>query len=576
MKKLIYILIAVIGITFTGCEPDEVTINELTPYDGTLIAAELEVPSASSFLISQTTDVAQGNETTQAVILNWSSATGDNDGNIMYFLQMDIVGNKFESAVTIPLGQTGTTELSRSFTFGELNSAVNKLSSNLIAIASALSVNFNELNNLEIRLESVLGASIAKAYSQPITISVNPYFSGLSNELNLKGLALADAVKLTVADGMYAGRVNLTKNIFRIFAEPSTSNISYNYAYFQSNGYTIDPLLENANDTAMNFKFTGNEGPWDISIDTKAKTITLVEVTIPDNLYIVGSNTDPAWKPTISPKMNLISEGVFALVIQLSGPSDGFKFIPTNIDYTGDWGEDPANLGSIIQDGEQNLTGYDAGKYLVVVDYNKLTYKVTAVNNLYMVGKITTPEWTPSASPKMVEASLGIYSLVVDLADGAEFKFLPTNASFDGDWGADKNNPGSIIQDGESNLIGYPAGKYVVSVNFNTLSFKVSSVSAIPTNLYLVGDHSNWSPGSSPIFTKINPGVFQITQALAGGKGFKFLPTNANFDNDFGENKTSKGVLEQKDEQNVSVTTDGTYKITVDFNKGNISVIPAV
>ncbi|HEY9221511.1 MAG: SusF/SusE family outer membrane protein [Lutibacter sp.] len=570
MKKLIYILIAVFAVT-VACEPDEVTINTLEASEAELIAAELDAPATNAFEIVRTTDLVQGNEATNAVTFTWSEATGDNDGAIMYYLQLDVAGNDFATAVTIPLAQEGTSELLRALTFGELNKAVNKISTNLFAIASPLSINFDDANNLEIRVESILGASIAKAYSQPIALTVKPYFSGLTNELAVSGAALNEEVMITVANGVYEGRLNLTQNTFRFFAQPADNNVSYNYEYFQANGYTIDPLLENANDDNMNFKFTGTEGPWDIIIDTNSKSITLEAVTIPDNIYIVGNNTNPAWNPAISPKMNIVSEGVFALVIELQGISDGFKFIPTNTGYDGDWGADEANPGSIIQEGEVNLTGYEAGKYLVIVDYNSLTYKVTAVNSLKVVGTING--WNSATAAPMVEASLGIYSIVLDLPAGAEFKFIPTNANFDGDWGADAANAGRIIQDGEVNLSGYEAGKYVVAVNFNTLSFTVSAVSAIPTNLYLVGQFNGWNAGAAPKFTNISSGIFEITQALAaGGEGFKFLPQQ-DWPNDWGENKTSSKVLEQDKEQNVTVDTDGTYIITVDFNKGNFKTV---
>lgn len=314
-------------------------------------------------------------------------------------------------------------------------------------------------------------------------------------------------------------------------------------------------------------------GKYKIYVNLNTLTFTVSQITAPPTLFIVGDNTTPNWNPGISPQMNLVSEGIFALVIKIDGPTKGFKFIPTNTGYDGDWGADAANPGSIIQDGEQNLSGYEAGKYLVTVDFNTLTYKVTAVNSLYMVGSITNPDWNPAISPQMSEASLGIYSLVVDIADGDGFKFIPTNTGYDGDWGADPANAGHIIQDGEVNLSGYAAGKYVVAVNFNTLSFTVSAVSAIPTNLYLVGQFNGWNAGAAPKFTNISAGVFEITQALtAGGEGFKFIPQQ-DWPNDWGESKTSSKVLEQGNEQNVVVNANGTYVITVDFNKGNFKTV---
>lgn len=313
-------------------------------------------------------------------------------------------------------------------------------------------------------------------------------------------------------------------------------------------------------------------GKYKVYVNLNTFTFTVTQITAPPTLFIVGNITNPAWNPAISPQMNLVSEGVFALVIQIQGTADGFKFIPTNTGYDGDWGADAANPGSIIQDGEQNLSGYAAGKYLVIVDYNTLTYKVTAVNSLNAVGSING--WSETTALPMGEASLGIFSIVLDLPAGAEFKFLPTLGSWAGDWGADPANAGRIIQDGESNLSGYAAGKYVAAVNFNKLSYTVSKITGTPTNLYLVGGFNGWSnTAGNPQFTQTSAGVFEITQTLSANDEFKFVPVAGDWGNDFGESKVASRVLEQNDENNLKVTAAGSYKIIVNFNKGNISVV---
>ncbi|MFZ3275100.1 MAG: SusF/SusE family outer membrane protein [Lutibacter sp.] len=313
-------------------------------------------------------------------------------------------------------------------------------------------------------------------------------------------------------------------------------------------------------------------GKYKVYVNLNTFTFTVTQITAPPTLFIVGNITNPAWNPAISPQMNLVSEGVFALVIQIQGAADGFKFIPTNTGYDGDWGADAANPGSIIQDGEQNLSGYEAGKYLVIVDFNTLTYKVSPVGSLNAVGSING--WNETTALPMGEASLGIFSIVLDLPAGAEFKFLPTLGSWSGDWGADPANAGRIIQDGESNLSGYAAGKYVVAVNFNKLSYTVSKITGTPANLYLVGGFNGWSnTAGNPQFTQTSAGVFEITQTLSANDEFKFVPVAASWDNDFGESKVSSRVLEQNDENNLKVTAAGSYKIIVNFNKGNISVV---
>ena len=309
-------------------------------------------------------------------------------------------------------------------------------------------------------------------------------------------------------------------------------------------------------------------GKYKISIDLNTFTYTVNEITSPSELFIVGSLN--GWDPGNAYPMNLVKEGVFALAIDIADGTE-FKFLPQNTGWDGDWGNDPNNTGSIIQNGESNVSGYAAGKYIVIVDFNTLTFNVSTINSLNVVGSING--WDNGAAFPMGEASLGIYSIVLDLPDGAEFKFLPTLGSWDGDWGADPENDGMVVQDGENNLSGYAAGEYVVSVNFNTLSYNVSSISGAPSSLFMVGSFRGWSnDADNPEFTETSSGVFEITQALNADDEFKFVPNAGSWDNDWGQNNMSKGVLEQGSEDNVKVAIGGNYKIIVNFNTGTLSV----
>lgn len=310
-----------------------------------------------------------------------------------------------------------------------------------------------------------------------------------------------------------------------------------------------------------------DEGGYKISIDLSARTFAVV-LAAPDNLFLVGSLT--GWDPATSLPFNNPTENIFTLVVELNA-GDEFKFLPTNTGWDGDWGEDPANPGSIIQEGEQNVSGFDAGKYLVTVDFNSYTFSLTPANSLYLVGSLTG--WDPATSLPMAEASLGVFSIVLDLPAGAEFKFLPTNTGWDGDWGADAANPGLIIQEGEQNISGYDAGTYVIAVNFNTLTYSISSATEVPASLYLVGSFNGWSnDASNPQFTEVSAGVYQLVQTLVAADEFKFVPVAGSWDNDWGQNGDYPGVLEQNSEQNIPSIGDGDYLITVDFNQGTIAV----
>lgn len=309
------------------------------------------------------------------------------------------------------------------------------------------------------------------------------------------------------------------------------------------------------------------DGKYQITVDFSTLTYSIEAVVAPDELYLVGSLT--GWDPATSWPFALTSENVFTIVADLPDGAE-FKFLPQNTGWDGDFGDDPANPGSIISEGEQNVSGYAGGKYLITVDFNTQTYNLASVDNLYLVGSLTG--WDPATSIPMGEASLGVFSTVIDLPDGAEFKFLPQNTGWDGDWGEDPNNAGRVISDGEQNVAGYAAGTYVIAVDFNTLSFTVSAVSEVPTTLYLVGSFNGWSnDAGNPQFTETSSGVFEITQTLTAGDEFKFVPVAGDWANDWGESPDSSGVLEQNSEQNASVDASGDYTIVVDFNNGTIS-----
>ena len=310
------------------------------------------------------------------------------------------------------------------------------------------------------------------------------------------------------------------------------------------------------------------EGKYKVTVDLNTFTFTVDPILAPEELFLVGSIV--GWNQNNALPFNKIDDNRFNIVVDLPEGAE-IKFLETLGDWTGDWGEDPENPGSIIQEGEQNVSGLAAGNYLIMVDYSTLTYNAIPVDNLFLVGSLTG--WDPGTSIEMGKASLGVFSTVIDLPDAAEFKFLPQNTGWDGDWGEDPENPGSIIQDGEQNVAGFAAGKYVVAVNFNTLSYTVSAVSEIPSSLFLVGSFNGWSnDASSPEFTESSPGVFFIKQTLSADDEFKFVPVAGDWGNDWGENKLSSMVLEQGDEQNVKVTEGDNYHIEVNFLDGTITV----
>ena len=307
-------------------------------------------------------------------------------------------------------------------------------------------------------------------------------------------------------------------------------------------------------------------GTYIITVDFPTLSFTVVEFKAPDNLFMVGSIN--GWNNATAIPFYNDGNGVFSLTYDFDANSE-FKFLPTLGAWDGDWGEDPANPGNLIQDGEQNVKIADAGKYVVIVDFNSLTIKTSAINNLYSVGSHNG--WNNAdATQQFNTTGNGVFVRVQTFDAGSEFKLLPVSGSWDNDWGENPDSSGKLVQDGESNIPVPNAGTYMINIDFNTLSF---SLTEIPDNLYLVGSPNGWNNATAPAFTKLSEGVFEISQTLVASDEFKFLPVQGSWDNDWGENPAYSGMLIRDGEQNVQSPGDGTYTITVDFNKGTVTVL---
>lgn len=533
INKIIVLFILTIGLS--SCDSNE--NFEIQP---AVESFEIVAPTSGSTIVLNDTNLSN-----TALFVSWSVPS--NMAGAVYNIEIAQTGTDFEMPYLL-----GTTEgMSFSMTVGEMNSF----------LLDTMGLNPDEAKSMDIKVSS------DSAETQTISVVFTPYTVEYT-ELFMVG---------TITDPQWSPEdaLPMTRLDFNLF-EITVDLVDGDEFKFLPQNTGWDGDLGEDPDNPGNLIEDGESnltgytaGKYKITVDLNTFTFVVEELLAPEALYLVGSLT--GWDPATSLPFFNSAENVFTIVADLPDGAE-FKFLPQNTGWDGDWGEDPNNPGSIIQEGEQNVTGYAAGKYLITVDYNTLTYSLSSVDNLFLVGSLTG--WDPATSFAMSEASLGVFSTVVDLPDGAEFKFLPTNTGWDGDWGADADNAGRIIQENEQNLSGYAAGKYVVSVNFNTLSYSVSSVTEVPAALYLVGAFNGWSNDeNNPMFTEVSSGVFEITQALSAGDEFKFVPVAGSWDNDFGESKVASGVLEQNDENNLSVTDAGTYKITVDFNKGTISVL---
>ena len=524
-------MLSFIIVGITSCDENE-NFEILAPQGGIAINSPID---GSSIALNDT------NESNPALTISWTSTDLEGTG-ATYTVEAALLGTEF--AVPALIGTTETTSIS--LTVKELNT---------LAI-DVLGIEVETEAGIDIRVSS--NGEVSKI----ISVLLTPYKVEFT-EFYLVG-------SLTGWDP--ATSLPMTKTAFNVFEISIDLADGDEFKFLPQNTGWDGDFGQDPNNAGMlieegEVNISGYAaGKYKIIADLNAFTYTVEEILFPTSLFLVGSLT--GWDPTASLPFNNTAENVFTIVIDLPDGAE-FKFLPTNAGWDGNWGANGSIEGGIIQDGG-NVSGYAAGKYLITVDYNTLSFNLQTLETLNVVGSIVG--WDNTAAIPMTEASLGVFSVILDLPDGAEFKFLPTIGSWDGDWGANGSVEGGIVQDGENNLTGFAAGKYVVAVNFNTMSYTVSSISAIPSTLFIVGSHNGWNNASGENFTETSPGVFTRTQAFTAGDEFKFLPTNGSWDNDWGMSQTSNGVLEQNSEKNLIVTDSGTYTVIVNFNDGTIKV----
>jgi|GEM_PF-1471522 len=200
--------------------------------------------------------------------------------------------------------------------------------------------------------------------------------------------------------------------------------------------------------------------------------------------------------------------------------------------------------------------------------------EVTKISTLFVIGDATTALWDINNPIPMTNIAPNQFNKSITLnGTPGGFKFVLAAGSWTVNWGTSETTPltmgteYTLVPNG-GNLMVADTGDYVITVNFETNTFKIDAFSP-PTTLFLVGGSTpaGWDPNSALPFTMLSAGVFQIYSPLdAGGGGYKFLPTFGSWTGDWGQKVGEAGKLIQEGEENCPVTESGFYRITVDFN----------
>ena len=178
---------------------------------------------------------------------------------------------------------------------------------------------------------------------------------------------------------------------------------------------------------------------------------------------------------------------------------------------------------------------------------NTIVYLVTPYSTdlpkLYVIGNFLAnsgygSNWSPAATlPSLASSAFGQtdYEGYVNMnVASPEFKLLPTNTSFDGDYGDDGNFAGILAQTGESNIQLSAAGYYRIRANTSTLTYSVASVSwgiigaATPTGWSSDTD-LNYNPTTKKLeiaSIALVPGPFKFRGNNAWSNGFDLGTVN--------------------------------------------------
>lgn len=213
-----------------------------------------------------------------------------------------------------------------------------------------------------------------------------------------------------------------------------------------------------AEEFGPNIEFTMQDAIYKVTFNDKtlAYSFEFIRGLFPDQLFLVGGlAAHGAWTPTASIPFMKVSDGVFEIYAPLEAGT-GFKFLEVQ-DWAGDWGEDPNNPGTIIQQGERDAMVAESGFYRIRIDFNDKGIGLTKTD-WGLIGDATPTGW--DSDTDMTFQNDFEWTITIDLT-AAKIKFR-ANDGWDinfGDNGADGS-----LESGGADIVVDEAGNYTVTM----------------------------------------------------------------------------------------------------------------
>jgi hypothetical protein len=253
------------------------------------------------------------------------------------------------------------------------------------------------------------------------------------------------------------------------FASPVTVASVYDltdtlkYSEFNSKMVALEATMEAVNAIEMRIQCTVPKSAAD-TLYSNAIPMNVTPYTAKDFIYLVGAFQ--GWHETSAVPMNRSLSGLkYELYVNFTTGNTEFKILPTLGTWAGDIGDDPANAGHLIADGEWNMWVSPAGFYRVNVDMAAMTWS-TLATTWGVIGGFNG--WSGDVAmtyDPSYDGGKGAFLATFDVTNApTDFKFRANGGwslNF-GDNGAD----GSLEQDG-SNIAISTNGNYTIALDLN-------------------------------------------------------------------------------------------------------------
>jgi hypothetical protein len=289
------------------------------------------------------------------------------------------------------------------------------------------------------------------------------------------------------------------------------------------------------------------------------------------NLYIVGSFTNN-WANNCTDAIQLTNKGggVFESLINIPASAE-FKFVLACGNWDVTWG---SSTGSAVTSGTEYAFGGDnikvqnASSYFVRADLATGKFKVTEFvppADMFLVGGSTSADWNTGNSIKFVEMGNNVFEIYAFIETaGGGFKFLQVQ-DWAGDWGAKKENrtvndgviSGDLVQDDEENATVEASGFYRITLDYNTLKYKIEPMAWGIVGSARTGDDTGWSSDDDMTFVG-GKGSYKWIRTITLMNGKMKFRANDGWDVNFGDTGANGSLEYGGDDINI---TAGTYLI---------------